>query len=135
MERKKKVSIIFVLSVLLAAGSSFANEKAPKAFSGSMMLEHVGMECSNCHGINGPKGTKMAKHPTQECTYCHEITGGIKTPRLNKKKISLSSSMMLEHAGIECTTCHGENGPSGVNMGNHPAQKCTDCHILELPAK
>jgi len=38
-------------------------------------------------------------------------------------------SMMFEHADMACTICHGENGPKGVDMGNHPSQKCTDCHI------
>jgi hypothetical protein len=39
--------------------------------------------------------------------------------------------MMLEHVGMSCQNCHGDKGPVGVKMGNHPEQKCTDCHILE----
>lgn len=39
-----------------------------------------------------------------------------------------SSKMMLEHIDMDCAVCHGENGPKGFKMGNHPKQKCTDCH-------
>ncbi|MBF0563675.1 MAG: hypothetical protein HQK89_00375 [Nitrospirae bacterium] len=39
--------------------------------------------------------------------------------------------MMPEHVGMDCRICHGENGPKDVKMGNHPGQKCTDCHDVK----
>lgn len=46
-----------------------------------------------------------------------------------KPPMAATNKMMLEHIGIDCVICHGENGPKGVKMGNHPKQQCTDCHV------
>jgi hypothetical protein len=137
MKRRAVVAegIILTVCILLAAVPALGSGKTPpKAHSGKMMLEHVGMDCRICHGENGPKGIKMGNHPGQKCTDCHEVeTMKVKKhlkAKPHKKKTPLAKSMMLEHEGMDCRICHGENGPKGMMM-EHEGMECTTCHIME----
>ncbi|RMG05310.1 MAG: hypothetical protein D6726_01505 [Nitrospirae bacterium] len=136
MERRVLLVVIVVLvSVLMSLGVTLGAEKSPPpVHAGKMMLEHVGMDCTICHGKSGPEGVKMGNHPGQKCTDCHNVEKP-KT-RLHvkqkpvKKKSPLAKSMMLEHEGMDCRICHGENGPKGMMM-EHEGMECTTCHIME----
>ncbi len=138
-----KMKTMFIVSTMLFAlfmlgfSTAEAGEKSPPpAYTGDMMLEHVGMDCTICHGEQGPKNVKMGNHPGQKCTDCHEL----KTKKIKKfdmpKKTAIAKSMMLEHDGMDCRICHGKTGPKGMmdkieKMIKHKSMECTVCHIVE----
>lgn len=131
----KKKSYLLVL--LLGVGFvTFANvnpvsaKEAPMADSSKMMLEHVGMDCTNCHGAAGPKGVDMGKHPKQSCTDCH-VQGMTKPLTHKEKRTSLAREMMLKHgAALQCKLCHGEHGAGGKMMMEHIGMDCQTCHVV-----
>jgi len=125
--------VAFLLGIFLCSLPSLATDStktAPMAASNKMMLEHVGMDCTICHGENGPKGVKMGNHPKQQCTDCH-AQGITKALKHKEKRTSLAREMMLKHgAAINCKICHGENGPDGM-MLEHIGMDCQTCHVVE----
>lgn len=134
---KKRIylsSIVLLLGVMVGSSYSSAavevkEKMVPMADSGKMMLEHVGMDCTICHGVNGPKGVQMGNHPKQHCTDCH--VKGVKPLAHKAKRINLSRAMMLKHgASLNCKVCHGENGPTPM-MLEHVGMDCQTCHVVE----
>jgi hypothetical protein len=137
VKMKKRIclfGIVLVLGVIVGSYSSNAVEvkekKGPMADSSKMMLEHVSMDCTICHGASGPKGVQMGNHPKEKCTDCH--VQGVAKPLTHKaKRINLSREMMLKHgAALNCKICHGENGPSPM-MLEHVGMDCQTCHVVE----
>lgn len=132
---KKKSYLFGVLmgiGFMMIAIVSFASGKeAPMADSSKMMLEHIGMDCTICHGIDGPKGVDMGKHPKQSCTDCH-VQGVTKVLARKEKRTSLAKEMMLKHgAALQCKFCHGEDGAGGKMMMEHIGMDCQTCHVVE----
>jgi mono/diheme cytochrome c family protein len=134
MKRKGLLLMSIAFSLLFVVGSlSFAadTKKAPEANVGAMMMEHVGMDCSNCHGENGPKGVHMGSHPGMKCTDCHRIVDKKMVIVKAEKKTKISQELMLKHgASFNCKTCHGEKGPKGMMM-EHEGMDCKICHVVE----
>ena len=119
--------IIFILAPCLSKAEM---KKAPMADSRKMMLEHIDMDCTNCHGETGPKGVKMGMHPKQKCTDCHE-QGSTKPLTHKEKRTSIAREMMLKHgAALQCTLCHGE-GPKNEMMMEHIGMDCKTCHVVD----
>ena len=129
---------IYLLGALLSTGvmmiaslSPASDKEAPLADSNKMMMEHVGMDCTVCHGIDGPKGFDMKTHPKQSCTDCH-AQGVTKAISRKEKRTSLAKEMMLKHgAALQCKLCHGENGAGGKMMLEHVGMDCQTCHVVE----
>ncbi len=123
--------MVIALSLLVAGSLSYAAEMkaAPAIHMSKMPMEHVGMDCTNCHGPNGPKG--MGNHPAQKCTDCHKIDNTPGTPVKPREKTNIAKEMMLKHAAtINCRTCHGEKGPKNMPM-EHIGMDCTNCHRFD----
>ena len=123
-------AVLYAGLMMGPATPATADEKAPPlADSSKMMLEHIGMDCTICHGENGPKGFNMGNHPKQLCTDCH-AQGTTKALTHKEKRTSLAREMMLKHgAKLQCKLCHGEN-PSGGMMLEHIGMDCQTCHFV-----
>lgn len=127
----------YLLSVVLCTGfimiaslSPADDKKQPLADSSKMMLEHIGMDCTVCHGAGGPKGVNMNNHPKQSCTDCH-VQGVTKALTRKEKRTSLAKEMMLKHgAALQCKLCHGEHGAGGKMMLEHIGMDCQTCHVV-----
>jgi len=133
MEKLGFFGIIALLPLLVLGvyTAEAEKDKAPAAHVGNMMLEHVGMDCSNCHGKEGPKGINMQNHPAQNCTDCHQIKEGEKTSVFKPKKVSIAKKHMLTHkVKLTCKGCHGEEGAPGM-MLEHVGMDCETCHVIE----
>ena len=127
----------YLLGVLLGAGFILiasvpaSCKEPPLADSSKMMIEHVGMDCTVCHGAGGPKGADMGKHPKQSCTDCH-VQGATKALSHKEKRTSLAREMMLKHgAALQCKLCHGEHGAGGKMMLEHIGMDCQTCHVVD----
>jgi len=132
---KKKSYLLGVLlgtGFILIANVNLANSKEPPlADSSKMMIEHIGMDCTVCHGVEGPKGVDMGKHPKQSCTDCH-VQGVTKALAHKEKRTSLAREMMLKHgAALQCKVCHGEHGAQGGMMMEHVGMDCQTCHVVD----
>jgi len=121
------VLLFITLPFSFAYGSEKESRDAP-GIGGGMIMEHIGMDCSNCHGKNGPKGMMM-EHEEMQCMICHDgAQDAAKTmTQVKKRGSSLSQKMMLEHKNIACTNCHGKDGPEGMMM-EHEGIGCSVCH-------
>jgi len=124
------IALSFLLAFTVRSGEA-GNDQAPDAHLGNMMLEHVGMDCTNCHGKDGPAGAGMKNHPSQKCTDCHTLKKGGKTAKFKTKKISIARENMHNHkATFTCKGCHGEEGAPGMMM-EHEGMDCETCHVVE----
>ena len=117
--------------IMIANLSPAMDKEAPMADSSKMMMEHIAMDCTVCHGIEGPKGVNMSKHPKQSCTDCH-AQGTTKALPRKEKRTSLAREMMLKHGAVlQCKFCHGEQGAGGKMMMEHIGMDCQTCHVVE----
>ena len=131
MNKNYLLSAVLGTGLIMVASLSTASDKeAPMADASKMMMEHVGMDCTVCHGANGPKGFDMGKHPKQSCTDCHS-KGTTKVLARKDKKTTLAREMMLKHgAALQCKLCHGEHGAGGKMMLEHVGMDCQTCHVV-----
>lgn len=124
--------VVVLWGVMVGSHLTNAADKAgPLADSSKMMFEHVDMDCTLCHGENGPKGIEMGNYSNQKCTDCHSqgAAKAKKTPDQTRTK--LSQEMMLKHgAALNCKLCHGENGTNGMIL-EHVGMDCQACHRVE----
>lgn len=132
MKKNYLLHVVLGIGFTLIASVSLASDKeAPMADSNKMMMEHIGMDCTVCHGAEGPKGVDMKKHPKQSCTDCH-VQGVSKVLTRKEKRTSLAREMMLKHgAALQCKLCHGENGAGGKMMLEHIGMDCQTCHVVD----
>ena len=121
------VLLFIALPFSLACGSEEKGQGA-SGKGGGMIMEHIGMDCTNCHGKSGPKGMMM-EHEGIECMICHDGAqdAGRTAKQMKKRGGALSEKMMLEHKNVACTNCHGKDGPEGMMM-EHEQIGCAVCH-------
>jgi hypothetical protein len=121
--------VLAAIFMMIPCSSQAESKAAPMADASKMMLEHVDMDCTVCHGAAGPKGMKASVHPKQKCTDCH-VQGVTKALTRKEKRSTLPREMMLKHgASLQCKFCHGE-GPKGVMMMEHVGMDCQTCHVV-----
>ncbi len=122
--------LLCTVFMLIPYASKAETKKAPMADSNKMMLEHIDMDCTNCHGEAGPKGIKMSQHPKQKCTDCH-AQGATKVLTRKEKRTSIAREMMLKHgAALQCKLCHGEESKNKM-MLEHIGMDCQTCHVVD----
>lgn len=131
MKKKSYFCCVVLSTIFMMIPTSQAREKEPPmADASKMMLEHMDMDCTVCHGEAGPKGIKMGMHPKQKCTDCH-VQGMTKALTRKEKRTSLAREMMLKHgAALQCKFCHGD-GPKGGMMMEHIGMDCQTCHVVD----
>lgn len=118
-------------AVFFCQGATAGEKEAPMADTGRMMMEHIDMDCTICHGESGPKGFDMGNHPKQKCTDCH-VPGTTQVLKHKEKRTSIAREMMLKHgAALNCKLCHGETGAGGRMMLEHVGMDCQTCHVVE----
>jgi len=123
--------VVLLVGIMAGWGMSYAGEKVPMADSSKMMMEHIDMDCTICHGADGPKGVKMMNHPKQKCSDCHTQGSSAKPLTHKESRTALSHEMMLKHgAALNCKLCHGDTGPKGM-MLEHMGMDCQTCHVVE----
>ncbi len=122
--------VLATIFMMIPTSSQAQAKAAPMADASKMMLEHIDMDCTVCHGEAGPKGMKMGMHPKQKCTDCH-VQGVTKVLTRKEKRTSIAREMMLKHgAALQCKLCHGEGAQGGMMM-EHIGMDCQTCHVVD----
>ncbi len=86
----------------------------------------AGLECSDCHGVHGPKlkvgGQSIIQHRTQEgsalCATCHQDV---------LARFNMPSHHPVLEGGVSCLGCHDPHSSKKLSLADQ-TQQCLDCH-------
>jgi len=101
--RNKIVTIVFIVSLMAIAGTSYSGDKTLRGLHNEAQLE-----CIDCHGVEEP--VKRAR--ASACKNCHEDhKGEVKTYYNNGQPVEVNPHD--SHQGeLRCTLCHKIHEPS-----------------------
>lgn len=147
----KKISIVFVVFVLLWSTGISSDQPQPIEFNHNKHIDEIGMDCQECHTyvISSRKATLPGK---QICLECHEEQLGESTEeeklvallqsdeQLNWQRVYvLPKHVYFSHfrhvtlGQINCQQCHGDmklltSPPSEPETDIIDMDYCIDCH-------
>lgn len=143
------LSAFAALAVMAAVGCGPAPVEQPIAFN-HLIHKEADITCDVCH--TRYTESKVSGRPELEtCMFCHEeaLTDSVEEEKIRQyasegteipwnRIYSLPDHVYYSHrrhvvvAGLECQSCHGNQGESTTPQTrpavNHTMERCIDCH-------